>query len=104
MRWKPSGRTWIRNLRRPGSNQGNTQNEKAFCYQSFIDLRCYLELARFEPRPQFAVHAVRLWHDKMGRERYPHADKIKITADCGGSNGPRLRLWKLELQALADAS
>ena len=38
----------------------------------------------------------------MGRERYPAARKIMITADCGGSNGPRLRLWKVELQRLAD--
>jgi len=64
----------------------------------------YVSLGIDHDTAQFAVHAVRLWHDKMGRERYPHADKIMITADCGGSNGPRLRLWKLELQALADAS
>lgn len=64
----------------------------------------YVSLGIDHDTAQFAVHAVRLWHDKMGRERYPHADKIMITADCGGSNGPRLRLWKLELQALADAT
>ncbi len=38
----------------------------------------------------------------MGRERYPDARRLMITADCGGSNGARLRLWKRELQALAD--
>ena len=38
----------------------------------------------------------------MGRERYPTTLKVMITADCGGSNGPRLRLWKVELQRLAD--
>ena len=38
----------------------------------------------------------------MGRERYPKAAGLTITADCGGSNGYRLRLWKLELQKLAD--
>jgi len=52
--------------------------------------------------PQFAVNAVRLWLDKMGRERYPATRKMMVTADCGGSNGPRLRLWKIELQRLAD--
>ena len=38
----------------------------------------------------------------MGRARYPHATKLLITADCGGSNGVRVRLWKRELQALAN--
>ena len=38
----------------------------------------------------------------MGRERYPHATRLVITADGGGSNGSRVRLWKLELQRLAD--
>jgi hypothetical protein len=51
---------------------------------------------------QFAVNAIRLWLDRMGRERYPSAERLMITADCGGSNGARLRLWKLELQKLAD--
>jgi hypothetical protein len=38
----------------------------------------------------------------MGRERYPATRNVMVTADCGGSNGPRLRLWKVELQRLAD--
>ena len=38
----------------------------------------------------------------MGRERYPNASSLLITADGGGSNGSRVRLWKLELQKLAD--
>jgi DNA-binding transcriptional ArsR family regulator len=51
---------------------------------------------------QFAVNAIRLWLEKMGRARYPNAERLMITADGGGSNGARLRLWKLELQKLAD--
>jgi hypothetical protein len=51
---------------------------------------------------QFAVNAIRLWLEKMGRARYPGAERLLITADCGGSNGARVRLWKLELQKLAD--
>jgi hypothetical protein len=50
----------------------------------------------------FAVNAIRRWWQRMGRERYPNAKTLTITADCGGSNGARLRLWKLELQKLAD--
>lgn len=51
---------------------------------------------------EFAVNSIRLWWDKMGRERYPKATRIFITADGGGSNGSRVRLWKRELQAFAE--
>jgi len=50
----------------------------------------------------FAVNAIRRWWLEMGRARYPDATTLLITADCGGSNGARVRLWKWELQALAD--
>ena len=51
---------------------------------------------------QFAVASIRRWLDVMGRERYPKARELTITADGGGSNGTRVRLWKVELQKLAD--
>ena len=51
---------------------------------------------------EFAVHSIRCWRERMGRERYPQATELTITADCGGSNGARVRLWKVELQKLAD--
>jgi hypothetical protein len=51
---------------------------------------------------EFAVASIRMWLEKMGRQRYPTARELSITADCGGSNGARLRLWKLELQKFAD--
>lgn len=50
----------------------------------------------------FAVNAIRLWWQAMGRSRYPRATRLLITADCGGSNGVRVRLWKRELQTLAN--
>jgi Rhodopirellula transposase DDE domain len=50
----------------------------------------------------FAVNAIRSWWTLMGRERYANARSLLITADGGGSNGSRVRLWKLELQKLAD--
>ena len=62
----------------------------------------YVSLGIDHDTAQFAVNATRLWLDKMGRERYPTTRKVMVTADCGGSNGPRLRLWKVELQRLAD--
>jgi hypothetical protein len=50
----------------------------------------------------FAVESIRRWWSMMGREAYPNACQLLITADSGGSNGSRVRLWKLELQKLAD--
>jgi len=51
---------------------------------------------------QFAVASIRSWWKHLGCERYPNATSLTITADCGGSNGNRTRLWKVELQRLAD--
>jgi hypothetical protein len=50
----------------------------------------------------FAVESIRRWWRRMGRKRYPAARRLLITADCGGSNGARVRLWKVELQNLAN--
>ncbi len=50
---------------------------------------------------QFAVQAIGRWWQKMGRKRYSHARALLITADGGGSNGSRCRLWKVALQSLA---
>ena len=51
---------------------------------------------------EFAVESIRRWWRSMGREAYPQATRLLITADSGGSKGSRLRLWKLGLQRLAD--
>lgn len=50
----------------------------------------------------FAVATIRQWWRTLGRKHYPHAKSLLITADSGGSNGSRLRLWKWELQKLAN--
>jgi hypothetical protein len=50
----------------------------------------------------FAVESIRRWWWKLGQPRYPKATCLTITADCGGSNGPQLRLWKRELQRFAN--
>ena len=52
----------------------------------------------------FASNSIRMWWDSMGRERYPDANEILITADGGGSNGRRNRLWKIGLQDFANES
>jgi Rhodopirellula transposase DDE domain len=51
---------------------------------------------------QFSVAAIRGWWEQLGHARYPQARQLVITADCGGSNGNRTRLWKTELQKLSD--
>ena len=51
---------------------------------------------------QFSVNSIRRWLELMGRERYPEMNQLMITADGGGSNGSRVRLFKVELQKLAD--
>jgi len=50
----------------------------------------------------FAVESIRRWWYALGVARYPTAKRLLINADCGGSNGNRVRLWKRELQVLAD--
>lgn len=51
---------------------------------------------------EFAVETIRRWWKWMGRKHHPKAQRLLITADAGGSNGSRLRLWKTEIQKLAD--
>lgn len=51
---------------------------------------------------EFAVESIRRWWHHHGQARYPRATELLVTADCGGSNGYRVRLWKLELQRLAN--
>lgn len=51
---------------------------------------------------EFAVQAIRTWYNELGRILYPNASNLLIMADAGGSNGYRVRLWKFELQKLAN--
>ena len=50
---------------------------------------------------EFAVESIRCWWNTMGSNAYPGASRLLITADAGGSNGSRLRLWKTELAEFA---
>ena len=49
------------------------------------------------------MHTIQRWWRTVGRRAYPKAEALFVTADCGGSNGSRARLWKWELQRFADA-
>ena len=62
----------------------------------------WVSVGRDHDTPTFAVASIRQWWKMMGKVSYPHADELLITADAGGSNGYRSRVWKVRLQALAD--
>ena len=53
---------------------------------------------------EFAVNSILSWWEHLGRERYPHAKTLTITADCGGANSNRTKLWKVQSQRLADST
>lgn len=53
---------------------------------------------------QFSAAAIQAWREQLGAPRCPDTSSLTTTADCGGSNGNRTRLWKSELERLADAT
>ena len=62
----------------------------------------WVNVGRDHDTPAFAVASIRQWWKMMGRRAYPEAQQLFITADAGGSNGYRSRVWKHELQRFAD--
>ena len=62
----------------------------------------YVSLGINNDTSEFAVQSIQNWWEQMGKDAYPKARKIYITCDGGGSNGSRVRLWKIKLQELAD--
>ena len=62
----------------------------------------YVSVGITSDTAEFAVQSIRCWRERMGLVRYPDMRELTITADGGGSNGARVRLWKIELQKLAD--
>ena len=66
------------------------------------DNSAFVNVGTDHDTPVFAVTSIETWWKLMGSKRYPDARELFITADAGGSNGYRLRVWKAELQRLAD--
>jgi len=104
-----AGRKWL-----PGKNPVKVQGHdfpgpdipRAYPYGVY-DLRRntgFVNVGTDHDTAAFAVASIRGWWRHEGRRMYPSSKQLLITADGGGSNGPRLRLWKLELQKLADAT
>jgi hypothetical protein len=77
---------------------------KAIPYGVFdvVDNSAYVNVGIDHDTPSFAVRSIELWWERMGASRYKNAKEMFITADAGGSNSYRSRVWKCELQKLAD--
>ena len=98
--WRPKGKPELVRVH----DFKDKQLGKAIPYGVY-DMRLdegYVSVGIDHDTAQFAVNSIRNWWQYLGSERYPHAPRLTITADCGGSNGNRPRLWKVELQKLAD--
>ncbi len=82
----------------------NADNGKAIPYGTYdvANNEGYISVGISHDTASFAVNSIYAWWDSMGKARYPNAKKIYITADGGGSNGSRNRLWKVELQEFAN--
>ncbi|SRR5579884_633282 len=106
-RFKNSGREWHPAGQPPAVNTHDfpsMASGKAIPY-GIYDITAnegFVSIGIDRDTAQFSVAAIQAWWEQLGRPRYPNANRIVITADCGGSNGNRTRLWKTELQRLAD--
>lgn len=102
-----AGQQWLP-AKQPINVQGhdfpNPQVPRAYPYGIYDLARNagFVNVGTDHDRGEFAVASIRGWWRHEGKKIYPGAQKLLITADGGGSNGSRLRLWKLELQKLAD--
>ena len=105
--YKNDGRKWHRKGEAPrvqGHDFPHPDVPRAYPY-GIYDLarnRGHVVVGTDHDTGQFAVASIRGWWRAEGRRLYPRAKRLLITADAGGSNAYRLRLWKLELQLLAD--
>ena len=105
--YKNAGREWHRKGDAPrvqGHDFPNPEVPRAYPY-GIYDLthnQGHVVVGTDHDTGQFAVESIHGWWRKAGRRLYPRAQHLLITADGGGSNGYRLRLWKVELQRLAD--
>ena len=105
--FKNAGREWHRKGQAPRVNTHDfpsMASGKAIPYGVYdiADDSAMVSVGIDRDTAQFSVAAIRaLWH-QLGQARYPQAHELVITADCGGSNGNRTRLWKTELQKLSN--
>ena len=100
LRWQPAGQPEAVNVHDfPTPGRG-----KAIPYGTYDVMRdeAVVNVGITHETAEFAVESIRRWWRLLGRKAYPQARRLLICADAGGSNGSRLRAWKVHLQALAD--
>ncbi len=99
--WEPQGRpTKVQTYDFPDPQRGHA---RPYGIYDLTRNEGWVNVGISRDTAQFAVESIRRWWHKMGHQRYPQARELLITADGGGSNGYRTRLWKTELQRLANA-
>ncbi len=107
--YKNTGRNWLKRGTAPrvnGHDFPDPEVPRAFPY-GIYDLgrnEGLVVVGTDHDTSAFAVNAIHSWWNRVGKKSYPHATRITITADAGGSNGNKRRLWKWELQRMADAA
>jgi Rhodopirellula transposase DDE domain len=100
LRWQPAGQPEAVNVHDfPTPGKG-----KAIPYGTYDVMRdeAVVNVGITHETAEFAVESIRRWWRLLGRKAYPQARRLLICADAGGSNGSRLRAWKVHLQSLAD--
>lgn len=82
----------------------NTEHGKAIPYGIYdlVNNQGYVNIGIDHDTAEFAVNSIRTWWRELGRHRFPKATRLLITADSGGSNSCRAKLWKIELQKLSN--
>jgi hypothetical protein len=105
--YKNNGREWRPQARPEAVNVHDFIDPKLgravpYGVYDIADNKGWVSVGTDHDTASFAVQAIRRWWLAMGQQRYPHAGRLMITADGGGSNGQRVRLWKIELQELAN--
>jgi transposase len=95
--WHPKGKPTKTNSHDFGTDRVNPYG----VYDQTLNMG-WVSVGTDHDTSEFAVESIRRWWKKMGIIRYPNADNLLVTADCGGSNGYRVRLWKVSLQEFAN--
>lgn len=98
--WRPKGKPIEVN----GHDFPDKRKGKAVPYGIYdiSDNKGYINIGINHDTSEFAVASIKRWWNNLGKDKYAQARRIMITADCGGSNGYRTKLWKKELQKFAD--
>lgn len=99
--FKNPGRTWRRNYKKVKDHDFRSEAEGLASPYGIYDLQRnfgVLVVGESADTPEFAVNSILTWWKKHGRYDYPHAKRLLILADSGGSNGARPRVWKKHLQ------